>query len=207
MAEHRYQRIIDALDASAPIPTDSQHFEAVGRFVTRYALAEAAVHMLARKVLGVSDEKGRVIFANMRLGDIVDRVRAIMRADKSPYYAEVDDCLIHLDKIAKRRHNLVHRTTSFTDGKLIVTNVFVSKTKDIFEVEPFTYNELSDLIGDCAKIYLQLNRIRKPESADPRLNEFLASSWRYKPPQPKPRNSKRRGNRGLKKHQPRSSPV
>lgn len=65
-----------------PIESDTPHFEAVGRFITSYAAAEGAVHMLARRLSGLSDEKARIIFGDMRLGDLSKRIRQMMRLDK-----------------------------------------------------------------------------------------------------------------------------
>ena len=51
-----------ALMGKLPSPIagdDDAHFAALGRFVVQYASAEAMVHMLARKLSGMSDEKAR----------------------------------------------------------------------------------------------------------------------------------------------------
>jgi hypothetical protein len=173
------------------MPTDAEHFEAVGRFITTYAAAEAAVHMVARKLSGLSDEKARAIFAGMRLNDLTDRIRAIMRADNAGTYPEIDACLVQLGHIAKRRHNLVHRTTNYIDGKLISTNVLSAKSAVNPEIEPFTKEDLTALDGDCSVIYLRLERISNPtarRNTDPDFNAFLDGPWRYTPPPPKPPN-------------------
>jgi len=62
--------LFDELMGKEPVPpieSDTSHYEAVGRFVTTFATAEAAVHMLARKLSGLSDAKARIIFGGMRL--------------------------------------------------------------------------------------------------------------------------------------------
>jgi hypothetical protein len=42
---------------------DTPYFAAVGRFIVEYAAAEAAAHLLARHLSGLSDEKARIISA------------------------------------------------------------------------------------------------------------------------------------------------
>jgi hypothetical protein len=51
-------------------------FEALGRFVTAYATAESGVHILARTLSGLADEKARIVFGGMRLTDAIDCIRA-----------------------------------------------------------------------------------------------------------------------------------
>jgi hypothetical protein len=53
----------------------------------------------------LSEEKARVIFAGMRLGDLADRIRAMARADKidPTVQTEIDTCLTQLDLIGGAR--------------------------------------------------------------------------------------------------------
>ena len=46
-----------ALGLIAPPSTDKTHYEALGRFLSSFASAEGAVHLVARKLTGLSDEK------------------------------------------------------------------------------------------------------------------------------------------------------
>jgi hypothetical protein len=94
--------------APPPIDEETSHCEALGRFITAYATAEAAVHILARKLSGLSDEKARAIFARMGMEDVMERARAMMRADKTErkIFADVDACFVQLKLIAKCRHKL-----------------------------------------------------------------------------------------------------
>jgi hypothetical protein len=68
MDENQYRReqVAKALDAP-PFDESKQNYEALGRFITSYAHAEASLHELSRKPTGLSDEKARVLFAGMRL--------------------------------------------------------------------------------------------------------------------------------------------
>jgi hypothetical protein len=85
--------------------TEAEYFESLGRFIASYASAEASIHELARFLSKLSEEKARVIFAGMRLGDLADRIRAMARADKidPTVQTEIDTCLTQLDLIGDAR--------------------------------------------------------------------------------------------------------
>jgi hypothetical protein len=55
-----------ALASMAP-PADERHYAALGRFVTAYASAEAAVFVVARHLSKLDDAKARVIFGNYQV--------------------------------------------------------------------------------------------------------------------------------------------
>jgi len=59
------------------------HFSELGRMVTTYARAEAAVHLLAGRVSGFPDAEVRARFSGMRLSDLTKRVRQMMRTNVS----------------------------------------------------------------------------------------------------------------------------
>jgi hypothetical protein len=76
------QPLIDAL--LAPLKESTALYEAVGRFVTAYANAETAVHMVARHLSGLSDQKARVTFSRMGLNEVTERIRGFVRIDNAP---------------------------------------------------------------------------------------------------------------------------
>ena len=193
-----------------PIPEireDTPHYETVGRFVTSFANAEAAVHMLARHLCGLSDEKARIIFGGMRLPDISDIIRHIAKIDKlaAETLEVVDECLTQLGLIAKRRHVLFHRTSSFFDGKIIASNVLTTKSLKAVEGDVFDVKELSDMQVDCLHIYLRLCNIyspKQPPHLNPEVDAIIyGRSWRYKYVPPKTPHLKARAK--PPKQQPR----
>ncbi|WP_315767260.1 MULTISPECIES: hypothetical protein [unclassified Bradyrhizobium] len=206
------------LDALAPEPVpeirpDTPHYEAVGRFVTSFANAEAAIHMLARHLSGLSDEKARIIFGGMRLPDISDVIRQIARIDNIPaeIFEVIDGCLTQFGLIAKRRHSLVHRSSTFFDGKIISTNVLTTKSLKAVEGEVFDIQELSDMQIDCLHIYLRLCRVYLPKTKLPSSSTahekiIYGTSWRYKHVPPRTPNLKPRAKSAKSQHQPPSSP-
>lgn len=183
-------------------PKESALYEAVGRFITSYAGAEAGVHMIARKLSRLDDEVARAIFKGLRLVDMIDRINALLRivpedgsgrplADDAAIIVQA--CLTQLDLVSKRRHSLVHRVTVCGDKGIFITSILNSKSLDSAEYEHYTLTELRAMTEDCNDIFNQLDRL----AADNRVKDALkvgVPAWRYKPPPPKPKNSQRRAN-------------
>ena len=89
---------------------DATYFAALGRMIAAYARAEASVHVLARHLSGLPEAKARAVFSGIRLPDLTDRIRQMMRIDKIPdgTYQDVDACFVQLHTIAIQRGKLVH---------------------------------------------------------------------------------------------------
>jgi hypothetical protein len=199
--------LIKGVAPRPPFDESSQNYEAVGRLITAYANAEGALHQLARHLTGLSDEKARVLFAGMRVSDITDRVRALVRLNKtdSETAADIEACLVQLNEIASRRHSLVHRGSIFVFGVLLVNNVSTAKTMEGIEQETFRHAELKDMTSDCENIYLRLTQIVRPIDGSPEFSAGLRQPWRYKPARPKAQNQSRQKGSGSQKPPPDAS--
>jgi hypothetical protein len=168
---------------------DERYYAALGRFIVGYAGAEIAVHQLARKLSGLRDDRARVLFAGMRLGDAITRTRALLRLSKrtKKNRDDIDDCLKQLDVIGTQRDKMVHRDTSYESGKLIVTNMLIAKDPLQYERDLFTLEDLKNLYIDCLTISLRLMHIMHPSIRDKSAKAFrksLHEPWHYKPPPP-----------------------
>jgi hypothetical protein len=120
------------------------YFAELGRMITAYAEAEAGVHFLARHFSGLPDAKARAIFGGMRLSDLTERIRQMMRIDETTgnIYREVDDCLVQLVVIADQRHKLVHRMVDYTGTSLSVSNPLTTKSLAAVERDVFSHSDL-----------------------------------------------------------------
>jgi hypothetical protein len=147
----------------------------------------------------------------MRLPDLSEIIRQIAKIDSlfMNIQGEIDSCLTQLGFIAKRRHIIVHRSSNFFDGKLLVTNVLTTKSLKSTESEVFEIQALSDMQSDCMRIYLRLAKIFSPakssERVDSAIDSFLYGPWRYKPPVPKTPNLKPRADPAKQKRDSRAS--
>jgi hypothetical protein len=153
--------------------------------ITAYGGAEAGVHFLARYLSGLPDAKARAIFGGMRLPDLIDRIRQMMRIDKRPddVYQEVDACLVQLDVIADQRNKLVHRMVDYAGSHLNVSNPLTAKSLAAIEVDVFSDRDLINIEIDCGVIFLRFLRVISPELPyeSPEVEGVVRGPWRYKP--------------------------
>ena len=168
-------------------PEDTTYFAEVGRFLVQYAKAEAAVHILTRKMSGLKDDQARIIFGDMRLGDLATRIRGMMRIAKADNISDVDKCLNQLDVISKQRNKLVHRYVEYAGGAIHVTNAFITKSLENVEKDVFTPDDLTAMMTDCGTINLRLLLASGLTwKLSDEVREVLYWPWKYKPPQPDP---------------------
>jgi hypothetical protein len=169
-----------------PPPEDTPYYTELGRFIVAYAGAEIAIHGLARKLTRLKDDRARILFAGMRIGDVATRMRGLLRlSNYGPKTKRtIEDCLAQFDVIGTERDKMVHRTTYYLGGSLSVTNIMTSKSALAYERDQFTITDLSNLHMDCLRITLTLYHFTYPASAtktDRFILKFLRGPWRYRP--------------------------
>jgi len=186
-------------------PEDEPFFAALGRFIASYAIAEHQVHLLARHLTRLNDAKARIIFSGMRLNDLAERIRGLLRTTRATEkrYNEVDNCLRQLDLIATQRNNIVHRFVLYTHGQIEVTNIIISKSIDVSERQMFKINDFENMDSDCAAITIRFRIICGGREVP--LRNWARSPWRYKSPQPNPKAKQRRSAARQRKHRPPAS--
>jgi len=153
--------------------------------IAAYARAEAGVHFLARYLSGLPDAKARAIFGRMRLPDLIELIRQMMRVDEKPddVYQEVDACLVQLNVVANERNKLVHRMVDYAGSHLSVSNSFTAKSLTAIEMDVFSHEDLKNMNIDCQTIFLRLLWVIAPETnRDTELVAAVRGPWRYKLP-------------------------
>ena len=191
-------------------PTDDKtHYEALGRFLASFANAEGAVHAIARKLTGLSDDKARILFGGMRLADVIDRIRSFIQlnsAKPEDFFPDVESCLEQLGHISRRRHNIVHRGATYFGGQFIISNSMIAKTLAGIESEIISQKTLQQMHLDCGAIFLRLIYFADPKPPnDSWLNTLRRRSWLYKPPPPNTENPPRHKDSESPKRRPPSS--
>jgi hypothetical protein len=169
----------------SPPPEDDPYFAAYGRFIANYAAAEQAVHFLARRLSRLTDAKARIIFSGMRLSDLAERVRGLLRVTNSTSkkYNEIDACLTQLDLISDERNKLIHRWVIYSNRKIWVSNVATAKIRASFEVVSFDIDDFKHMNDDCLAISFRLTRYIGQYALSRPSRKSLAwarSPWRYK---------------------------
>ena len=178
-------------------------YEIIGRLVVEYARAEAYVHLLACRVLE-NDAVGLVVFDGMRLGDLADRIRGMLRVKKADEgdYADINSCLTQLNLIGKVRQKVAHRFVELGSQSFRTHNLYTAKTVAGQEIDEFEPSQLNAMIADCQRIRRRILRHTdgearrrenpKHDAYDPNWLPTLFEPWRYIPQQPKPPNPERR---------------
>jgi hypothetical protein len=178
--------ILGQLNPPPLSPEDEPYMAALGRFIVAYSAAEHQVHLLARHLTRLSDVKGRIVFSGMRLGDLSERIRGLLRVTRASAkrYTEADTCLQQLDLIATQRNNLVHRFVRYHNKRILVTNVVIAKSVQTAEEQVFTKDHLAHMDDDCTAITIRLRLLcGGPEVTTP-IRKWARRPWRYKPPRP-----------------------
>ncbi len=178
------------LPSTPPPPSDEQFYAALGRFIASYAAVEVVIHQLARKLSNLKDDKARVLFGGMRLGDVTSRTRALLKlSNRSQKIKEdIESCFAQFDIIGLERDRMVHRDSSFHAGELTVSNHETAKSVVHSEWHSFSTVDLLNMHIDCLTIYLRLTQIRLPRLKNrkpARERRTLYEPWRYKPVPPK----------------------
>jgi len=180
--------ILGQVNPSPSSSEDEPSMAALGRFVVSYANAEHQVHLFARDLTRLSDAKARIVFSGMRLGDLSERIRGLLRVAEisTKRYTEADACLQQLDLIATQRNNLVHRFVQYHNKRILVTNVVIAKSVETAEEQVFTKDDLEHMDEDCAAITLRLALLCGREVTTPH-KKWARGPWRYKPPRRAPK--------------------
>jgi hypothetical protein len=165
-------------------PKEDECFAAFGKFIANYASAEHSVHTVARRLSRLTDAKARIIFGGMRLGDLSERIRGLLRVTKASdkKCSEIDACLIQLDLIAVQRNKLVHRWVHYFDGQILASNAAIAKVVTSFETEFFKIANFEAMQGDCLAISFRL--MHAGTKANSSTMAWARSPWRYKPAPP-----------------------
>jgi hypothetical protein len=164
---------------------EDAHYSALGRFISAYALAEAAVHVIVRHFSRLSEKRARIIFAGMRLSELAERARALTLSQPQ-VYATVDSCLAQLKLIGAERHLLVHRQVDYEFQKgLSITNRLTAKHLREAETDMLDIKQLEAMKLDCLAIFLQLSVVTGQIDLAPVREMSLISAyaaWRQKLP-------------------------
>lgn len=195
------------------IENDTAHFESFGRFIVAYANTEAAVHMLARRLSGLDDAKARAIFSGMRISDVLNTIRVMVRADKldTSTTDEIAVCFSQLNVITEKRNNMIHRGLTVSDrGQIQVTNISSAKSLRNFQFETFSLLDIESMRADCMALKIRLSLIAddNPENEFPMTENVRAlvfEPWRYTPAKRGPQSKQPRKAQKLPQRQPRSS--
>jgi hypothetical protein len=188
-------------------PDEDKVFAAFGRFVAACALAEASFHVAARHFSGMPEEKARIVFNGMRIGDVIERIRALTKDTDDTIW--IEDLYPQFNLIHDERDQFVHRLVEFQPGAgLRITNRLTSKSVTTLAPRIFSLAEIEAMTHDCEVIS---SRLIAHWGAGANVHSRLSliemfGPWRYRRPQPDAPNPPDRGARKESRRQQRPSP-
>lgn len=160
---------------------------ALGLFIMNYAKVETAVQMYARSLIGISDDKARILLSGLRVEEIIAKI-ALLLPKTQRSKSECDEFRIltaQLKRITDARHSLVHNGVTFLSNEKVLSHKhFVFKDKDKFPSQEFTLEQLYAMLDDCAYMFTRFMAITEPELwkevAFSSFREAAFEPWRYK---------------------------
>jgi hypothetical protein len=170
----------------------AEHYEGLGRFVERYALAEVAFHMTFRFYSKMPIAEARLFFGGSRVDDIIRHTKSLMSLHniQKLLVDNYGDIVKHFDPIKDVRNKLVHWLLNFpeypTPG-FRMTNVAVVKRMKDMDTRTVSLAALRDMGDDLMKIWTQLTY----RHIMPRPALDTSVPWRYIPPSPATKGSRR----------------
>jgi hypothetical protein len=160
-------------------------FSIAGKFTAEYAQAETAARIFARSLSGMPIAKAKIIFDGMRLGDVAERIRRLMRYEnvESGNYDDIDACLTQLDKISTQRNNLVHCCFVYAE-KARATNPQTATRIEGIEVDKISFEYFEIMTLDCLAITARIKSVANGKLKamfSRELLELIYLPWRYIP--------------------------
>ena len=112
------------------------YYEAFGRFIQYYALAETQVHLLFWHISGLHLNAARSISSGMRLSDLMTITKSVIASRDlgEELASKVENAFTHLSEIGSLRDKLVHRGAEITENVIISSNAKTAATKENIEV-------------------------------------------------------------------------
>jgi hypothetical protein len=173
---------------------ETPYFAALGIFISEYAVAEGAVHLVARALSGLSDEKARAIFGGQRISDLIPRIRSFLVIDNisAERTQNIESCLGQLNIISDQRDKLVHRVLTYKEAALHASNMMTAKSIRVPSQDVFKISDLDRMTDDCIRIFSRLYYAAYPDvksDASETVVRWRNSPWRYTPSQPNSRET------------------
>lgn len=166
------------------------YFEALGEFVTHYAVLEDVISIHLNIITGITSELGKSIFSGTRIKSAIDFINRILGAsDKADMMSRLKPYFDHIGHLTAARDLILHYGGKFQHSTktLLVSNARSANTSRSLKSYEITPQDLRNLFHDTQRaingVIYEVNR----DTLDPsQLETFRIETlgpWRYRPPQ------------------------
>jgi hypothetical protein len=160
---------------------------ALGLLVSNYAKVETLLQVYARRLLGMDDARARIVFAGVRVCDLLTRIRGLQTVSQvdAATVVEYETLEKQIRRISEARHLLVHNGVSITEDDSVLSHKgLVSRAVDTFQEQYFTVEALTAIANDLGCIAVRLldlahpgERMRFEDSSE--FTAMLQADWRF----------------------------
>jgi hypothetical protein len=165
----------------------------LGRFITDFGRTESLLHLLLRKLTGMSDKAARIICAGMRNSDLIKKLRGLLEIDDTnkDKKARLERIFKQFLIISEMRDHIVHRWSFVTNEGITRTNNALTSRKSA-EYLQYELKTLTDASSDLGIMFFELFVVTgfvtatpPKEPGDPDNRLYLTYKWKYKKPKNK----------------------
>ncbi len=172
------------------------YWAALGKFLHRYALAEATLNQVLRICANVTDDHAKALFSGTRVTSAISFIRRIHEADGKKLSPWLDRAFPKLSELTSARDEILHQGFALEGDKIIVSNRDRTLPRQAFE-RPYGINDLLNLERDSCVAHACLNMFwleaeypKEPKAMVERERQIALTPWLHTPPQPAPKKRK-----------------
>jgi hypothetical protein len=155
----------------------AEHYEALGRFILRFAMTEIVVHMTFRYYSQMPIAEARLFFGKAHTRQLIDYTKQLMKLhniDKG-LREDYEELARQFLIIAKYRDAMVHREFNFLRREFQIYDIPFVKDINEASVIKISIEELKNMMTDLRSIDLRLRYYHV--NKDPVETDYV---WQYK---------------------------
>lgn len=188
------------------IERERAYYEALGRFVQRFAEVEKLVWQTLVHYVGTSSEVAKIVLTAGKVDQCATYIKQVAAAINAPKEKrdDLEFVLQQLGILNGRRDAILHYgATEIAEGRGTVSNAW--KTKAQPKEFPISDAALTEMTDDIRKIiaHLTYHHLGPPRVSDAFLAQVLLLPWRYKYPSERNSRTKKQEARPVRKRNPK----
>lgn len=167
-----------------------EYYSALGKFVDEFSRVEAVLPISVAAYAKLPENRARALLAGLRVEAAISHLRRLQEVDEVPaeHWKRLEPVLAQLAHLNSARNLLLHYgAREIAEGSGHASNARLVHVRANVRSIPISPKIMDEMIYDLRKICLHLIWFHvgrpKPAGSHPALEEVIAGSWRYKPPQ------------------------
>lgn len=144
-----------------------EHYQAIGEFVVQYSMLESVFHSVFECQSGLPKDMSRSVVGGMRLKDVIDRTKRVMRAKNAPesQFNLFEAIEATLNPISAFRDKVIHRVWLNSEFGPVLMNICGAKSSAGLVKEVVTTEELKQQTFQSLKLCLFVSILALDDNA------------------------------------------